>query len=257
MGADYELKDLQLREVNKEFASNFVKKYHYSKQCPTIILAIGEWIGIELKNIIVFNYCVGREMANEVWGGDNSNTIELARMVSLEPKPKNMESYCIAKALNYLKENYPQFKVIISYADNEVGHKGYCYQASGFTYYGQSRPTAKWYLDGKRVHERTLNTKYGSTSLKALKERFGDRLEYKLSTQTKSRYYIILAQDKREKREIQSKIKVQSLPYPKGDNTRYDMTKVGNFKAVTEEEAEQEDTQELRQQISLFDLNLI
>ena len=196
---DYKLEDLKLREVDKDYARRFIKKYHYSKQCAGIVVAIGEWIGSELKNCIVFNYCIGRLMANEVWGGDNSNTIELSRMVSLEPKPKNMESYCISRALKYLKKNYPNIKVVISYADNEVGHKGYCYQASGFTYYGQSIPHKQWFLDGKRVHEKTISDKYGSSSMEELKKKLGDRIYWREQESTKSRYYFIIAQNKRER----------------------------------------------------------
>ena len=53
----------------------------------------------------------------------------------------------------------PNIKIVISYADNTMGHKGYCYQASNFVYYGQSRTTKEFYLDGKRIHERTLQDK--------------------------------------------------------------------------------------------------
>lgn len=148
--SDYELKDLTLKIVDNDFAKSFISRFHYSKTCSNIVVAIGEFVGIDMKNCIVFNYCAGREMAKQVMvDGDNTNTLELARMVSLEPKPKNLESYCISKALNWIKQNMPNIKVVISYADNTAGHHGYCYQASGFTYYGQSRPTKEHYLDGK------------------------------------------------------------------------------------------------------------
>ena len=200
--ANYTLNDLELRVVDNVFAKTFISKYHYSKTCSNIVVALGEFInnGTEMVNCIVFNYCAGREMAKQVMqGGDNSNTLELARMVSLEPKPKNLESFSIARACKWLKQNMPNIKIIISYADNTVGHHGYCYQASGFVYYGQSRPTKEHYLDGKRIHERVLNSRFGTSSEEELKRILGERYVCKLNTKTKSRYYKIIAQSKRER----------------------------------------------------------
>lgn len=253
MEANYELKDLQLKIVDEHFAKSFIKKYHYSKTCSNVVVAIGEFIGDDMKNCIVFNYCCGREMAKQVMkGGDNSNTLELARMVSIEPKPKNMESYCIAKALDWLKHNMPNIKIIISYADNTVGHHGYCYQASGFTYYGQSRPVKEHYIDGKRVHERVLNSRYGSASIEHVKKVLGDRYSMKINYATKSRYYKIIAQDKRERERVMANILVKSLPFPKGDNTRYDMSIKGTFATLDENEAKEKDIQIVVQQLTLF-----
>lgn len=252
---NYKLEDLELRVVPEIFAKTFISKWHYSKTCSNIVVAIGEFIndGTELVNCIVFNYCAGREMAKQVMeDGSNNNTLELARMVSLEPKPRNLESYCIARALDWLKHNMPNIKVVISYADNSVGHHGYCYQASGFTYYGQSRPTKEHYVDGKRIHERVLNSRYGTSSEVLLKEKLGERYVCKLSTKTKSRYYKIIAQNKREMKEIQKKILVESLPYPKGDNERYDMSIKGNFKELDEAKAKEKDESYVVEQLTLF-----
>lgn len=249
----YELKDLELRVVDETFAKTFISKYHYSKTCSRIVVAIGEFNGNEMVNCIVFNYCSGREMAQQVMkNGSNENTLELARMVSIEPKPKNLESYCIAKACKWLKENMPNIKVIISYADNTMGHHGYCYQASGFTYYGQSRPTKEHYLDGKRVHERVLNSRYGSSSYEQLKKELGDRYVCKINKETKSRYYKIIAQDKRERERVMANILVESMPFPKGDNKRYDMNIKGGFMELENDKANEKEDKEVIQQLTLF-----
>ena len=251
---NYELKELKLKVVPDIYAKTFIERYHYSKSCSRIVIAIGEYIDDEMVNCIVFNYCCGREMAKQVMlGGDNSNTLELARMVSLEPKPKNLESYCIAKAFKWLKDNMPNVKIIISYADNTVGHHGYCYQASGFTYYGQSRPTKEHFLDGKRVHERVLNSRYGTSGEAKLKEILGDRYICKESGSSKSRYYKIIAQNKREMKEIKKRILVDALPFPKGDNARYDMDIKGAFAELDKDKASEKDTKEIIQQLDLFD----
>jgi len=248
----YNLQDLKLKILDNQFADTFISKYHYSHTCSNIVVAIGEMIGNDLKNCIVFNYCCGREMASQVMvGGDNSNTLELSRMVSIEPKPKNLESYCIAKAVEWIKHNMPNIKIIISYADNSMGHKGYCYQASGFTYYGQSRPTKEHFLDKKRIHERVLNSRFGTSASEELKKLLGDRYEYKLNMETKSRYYKIIAQSKVEMKRIKKDILVESFPFPKGDNKRYDMSLNGNFASL--DKANKKCDKVVVQQLDLFD----
>lgn len=248
------LSDLKTKLVDKEFAKRFISKYHYSKTCSNIVVAIGQWYGLDLINCIVFNYCSGREMAKQVMrGGDNDNTLELSRMVSIEPKPKNLESYAISKAFEWLKENMPNIKLIISYADNTMHHKGYCYQASNFVYYGQSRPTKEFYLDGERIYERVLNTRFGTSSCNKLKEILGDRLIVKQNNESKSRYYHLLYKTKLEKKKLERKIIVQSFPYPKGDNKRYDMSVNGNFHSLDKSKANEETKINLSRQLNIFD----
>ena len=60
------------------------------------------------------------------------------------------------------------------------------------------------------------------------------------------------AQNKKEKALIQSKILVKSEPYPKGDNQRYDMNKKGTFMELDESKAQEQDTSEVYQQLTLF-----
>ena len=226
----YNLDDLKLELIDKKLAKQMVCKYHYSGTCGTFKFAFAFKYKNEIKNIIVYSQPVGRLVAQEVYeDGNSKNTLELIRMISIEPKPKNMESYCIHKTFEYLKTHYKQYKIIISMADNSVGHKGYCYQASGFTYYGQSSPHKEWFIDGKRIHERTLFANYKTTKLDELKQILGDRIVCKSQSETKSRYYYILAQSKVEKKQILKKIKVKSLPYLKGNNKRYNVFESNSF----------------------------
>lgn len=42
------------------------------------------------------------------------------------------------------------------------------------------------------------------------------------------------------------------MPFPKGDNTRYDMSIKGSFKELNEEEAQEKDNSKVVQQLTLF-----
>lgn len=251
----YELNDLKCKIVDPKFAKQFISKYHYSKSCPSsIVMAVGEYLGDDLMNCIIFNHPAMNGMSQMIWeGGNDSNTIELARMVSMEPKPHNLESFSIKRALNLLKQYYPKYKVCVSYADNAMGHFGYCYQASNFIYFGQSAPCNMWWVDGERVHQRTIYSRYGTNSLPKLKEMLGDRIRLDKNGPTKSRYYIILAQNKTEKREIEKLIKVKSMPYPKGELKKYAMGTKGDFAYLDKSVKDEVDNTVIYQLYDLFD----
>lgn len=253
MDFTYDLKDLDIRIIDNNLARQFIIKYHYSGTCPNLSFAFGAFYKNEIKNVIGYSSPIGRMVAQEVLqNGDSDNTLELIRMVSIEPKPRNLESYCIHKTFDFLKHNFKQYKVIVSYADNTVGHHGYVYQASGFTYYGQSRPTKEWYLDGTRIHERNLNNTYGSSSYEFLKEKLGDRIEIKINEKTKSKYYYLIYQNKKEKKELLKKVKVKSLPYPKGINKKYDVFNKNDFVNLNGEKSSNKD-KEIEYNMSIFD----
>lgn len=227
----YSLQDLKTRVIDKHIARQAIIKWHYSHTCPaSLTLCVGTYYKDDLVNCICFKNPTTRYMSQEVWeGGTDSNTIELVRMISVEPKPKNLESFCISRALNLLKEYCPQYKVCISYADNAMGHHGYCYQASNFVYYGQSGKSTVYVVNGERLHSKTIWERYGTNRWDKLVEMLGDSIKKEEIQETKSRYYKIIAQNKKEAKEIESKIKVKSYPYPKGDNEKYDYRFYGKF----------------------------
>jgi hypothetical protein len=250
----YELKDLTLDLIDKNLAQKLICKYHYSGTCGNLKFAFAFKYKGEIKNIVAYTSPIGRLVCQEVMnGGDASNTLELIRMISIDPKPKNLESYCIHKTFEYIKTHMPNYKIIISMADNSVGHHGYCYQASGFTYYGQSSKHKEHFIDGKRIHERTLFAQYQTTKESDLKKLLGDRYVCKQQELTKSRYYYIIAQNKKEKKEILKNIKVKSLPYPKGDNKRYNVFESNEFVNLDGSNSSIED-EIIKGQMTIFDV---
>lgn len=227
---NYDINQLECKIINEQTATEFIEKYHYSGQSPSPTVAFGHYYKEHLVNVILYKFPTGRLMAQQVMeGGNSENTWELIRMVSFEPKPKNLESKCIGNTFKFIKKAFPNIKIIISYADNNMGHHGYVYQATNFYYYGQSRPDKEWYIDGKRVHTRTVVSEYGSMSIEHVESLIGDRLKIKNQEKTKSRYFYVLAQNRKEKKEIMKRIKVEILPYPKGDNEKYDIFKEKAF----------------------------
>ena len=69
---------------------------------------------------------------------------------------KNAESYFISKTIKWLQKN-TDWEYIISYADQNQGHKGVIYRASNFNYLGETSPSKSLEVDGKSFHIRTLS----------------------------------------------------------------------------------------------------
>jgi len=130
---------------------------------------------------------------------------------------RNILSWFLSNSLNMIKPP----RIVVSYADENQGHHGYIYQATNWVYTGKSGSEKRITVDGKEVHRRTLYERYGTSSLPAL-EKMGHIITYE--TQVGKHRYFQVTGDKKAKRilrkEIESKYEV--LPYPKGENKRYD-----------------------------------
>lgn len=69
-------------------------------------------------------------------------TWELARLWLTDETPKNAETWLIGRAIRFVRQNYPEVKMLVSYADPSVGHSGMIYKA------------ANWRFDGRTDDER-------------------------------------------------------------------------------------------------------
>ena len=77
---------------------------------------------------------------------DGGETWELARLWLEDSVPQNAETWLIAKAVKYIRQNLPAVKVLVSYADPSAGHRGTIYKA------------ANWIADGRTDQERKTPT---------------------------------------------------------------------------------------------------
>ena len=104
----------------------------------------------------------------------NGEVLELAR-VALNGKQK-WTSQAVAMSLRQLKKDFPQVKLVISYADTMQGHIGTIYQACNF-FYIHKTSSSRFYLVGKKLfHKRTFTNK----RRKKVKEYTEFKLEEKL-----------------------------------------------------------------------------
>ena len=209
---DFDLKDLEIKELTFQEAKKYISKNHYSHTISSSVkVSIGFYYKNELVTAIVYGTPIGRAVS-QMLKVSLGNLLELVRVFSKDGLPKNTESYCLGQSFKILKEKYPKFKYLISYADAQHGHVGYIYQATNWRYKGeQSRTNFGIFLDEKEIHPRTCNAKFGTSSKKKLKEKFGNRIEFR--NYLKKHVYLMCLGNRKERKEWYKKF--EEKPYPK------------------------------------------
>jgi len=197
-------------ELSSKRCEDWLLNKHYLKRMPAIIYAFGLVVDEKIEGVATFSNAVARF-------DFSIQPYELSRLVMNEPVEKNSLSWFLSNSLNMIKKPH----IIVSYADENQGHHGYIYQATNWMYTGRSSKESKYFIDGKEIHRRSLFSRYGTSSLPAL-EKMGHTITYEPQV-GKHRYFQVTG-DKKAKRTLRKEIesKYEVLPYPKGENKRYD-----------------------------------
>lgn len=154
------VRDFKVELCDRSDIRDFIESNHYSKNINGCIsdycfrlMRDGEMIGAMF---------FGRMAMAGQWkkyGENESDVIELRRLVCIDDTPKNTESYFIGHAIRWLKKN-TKIKIIVSYSDLEYGHTGVVYRASNFKFISKSKGARVIFFNGKRYHDKTIRTKY-------------------------------------------------------------------------------------------------
>ena len=89
-------------------------------------------------------------------------TLELKRLFIDDIGIKNLESFVIGQSLKLLKQDSPETKVVITFADDVQGHVGAIYQATNATYIGKSESGKHKYVYILRGNENAIKAKLKS-----------------------------------------------------------------------------------------------
>jgi len=106
-----------------------------------------------------------------------------------------------------LKREMPGIRLLVSYADLNQGHEGKIYQASNWLFVGETGFEAGITLNGKLIHRRTINSKYGTSDIQWLRNRI-DPSARRYEGKPKLKYLLPLDN------EVAERIKQLSKPYP-------------------------------------------
>ena len=151
---------ISMQEIPFKLAKNIIVKHHYSHRFAAAQLNLGFYVDGKLNTVMSFGQSATPKMADSLPG----KYWELIRLFSFDWAGKNMESYCISQSIKYIKKNHKDIEILVSFADPEQGHFGKIYQATNWYYCGVSVQDTWYVIDGKKVHPRTMNQRYGTTA---------------------------------------------------------------------------------------------
>lgn len=188
-------------------------KFHYAKSVPQIRLGYsvfndaGEWCGV-----ILYSNGANSNIASE-YGLMQGEVVELVR-VALNGK-QEATSKALAMSLQLLKKDAPLVQVVVSFADRNQNHIGTIYQATNWLYVDERANERGVMLFGKLTHRRSINKKYGTSTLTWLRENV-DKNAKVIKGKSKIKY--VFPMNKYQRR----KLLKSSKPYPKKNSVKFD-----------------------------------
>ena len=140
----------------------FLKKWHYSDYVNIqakhtfCLFKNGKFDIPEMIGVCIYTRPAGPSAGQTYYPEAPDRVLELRRLCLIDETPKNAESFFVGRTLRWLRQN-TGWEFVISYADEEQGHKGVIYKASNFKSLGKTSPGKKLEVDGKSFHIRTLS----------------------------------------------------------------------------------------------------
>lgn len=147
----------RVEQIACKMAKEYIKKNHYSHGChngPSP--CYGLFDGQNLIGCLMFATPCSENVRASVFGVDHKDAVtELHRLHILDCTPKNTESWFISRCLKLLKQDKPQIKAVLSFADLTEGHTGIIYQATNAYRLGKTGK-ATFFMDesGRLRHPR-------------------------------------------------------------------------------------------------------
>jgi hypothetical protein len=243
-GKEYcDVSRVSIHPIAKSIAEDIIVKKHYTHAWTACRYALGIYYRNDEKDIFgndqsligcaIYGFPVGAKAPTSVCEGlTKDNILELTRLYVDDGYGSNIESNALAKTFDWIKQNDKNIKVLLSYADNGQGHLGGIYKATNWRYEGYSSQMALMPNYGisltkepyNWIHSRTVFNNWGSGNLEHLKREIGKqgyKEFWRRREPEKHRYIQILAQTKKEKKDMLKRMKQKEYPYP-SEVTAYD-----------------------------------
>lgn len=212
-----------IKPTSKDEVYNIIVNKHYAGRWSGASLIFGIYeketskhkffntLCDKLVGCIVYGSPVARHGVKSISDFLNfDEVLELKRLWIEDGLGTNIESFCIAKSINYIKNNLSKVKVLISYADPMENHLGLVYRATNWLYQGNevSHVGAMYQYrfndDEQWLSPRAINNRIGVCGLKDVIKIYPN-IQYKL-IERKHRYLYFTC-SKKEKKELVKKLK--------------------------------------------------
>lgn len=155
MSSTHEKPELRLDWCSYAAAKYAVEHWHYSRRMPSgKRVAIGVWESGRFIGVVIFSRGASPQLADP-YGLTQSEVCELTR-VALD-RHETPTSRIVALAVRCLRSFCDGLRLVVSFADPNVGHLGTLYQAGNWVFAGRSAAMPYWVTkDGKRLHDRAV-----------------------------------------------------------------------------------------------------
>jgi hypothetical protein len=225
---------MEIKSLDIQSATEFVKKYHYSKIMPRLNkYHLGFFEDNILKGVVMLGY--GTQPLGTIRKIFHKHElitkdyIEIGKMCFMPDMNDNKSfgSQVISKLVKYVKKNMPEIRFLYTLADGIMGKVGYVYQASSFTYIGSFWTSV--YMDNKtkeKIHPRSAkqlcieNAKFEKKEkIFWLTQSFCDHKGISKIDGLMFRYMLPLTDE--AKKIMKAYPEYQSLKNPKGDSLKF------------------------------------
>lgn len=192
----------QVKPIQSYLCKEWLLNKHYAKRLCSISFAFGLFDNDNLLNgVLTIGKPASPSLCDGVCGVKYSKYVyELNRLCINDGLEKNVLSYFVSSALKLIKDCL----IIVSYADTLQGHHGYIYQATNWIYTGITK-------------ERTDIGQENNTHSR----HYSKTQDYSIRKfrSSKHRYIYFIG---KLKKEFNQELNYKQMPYPKGENKRYD-----------------------------------
>jgi len=191
-----------MKEISYTDAVSFLMPRHYSGRKPSISYSFGYYEEGQLKAVCTFGKPASNSLCVGVCGKEySSNVYELNRLC-VDGEIKIQLSYFVSWCLRQLKKHN---LIIVSYADKQMNHNGYIYQATNFIYTGATKSRTDKYVEGGKHSRHYDNTKQnGLRKFRSSKHR-----------------YIYFACSSKYRKKFTKSLNYTIEEYPKDKNSNY------------------------------------
>ena len=180
--------------------------WHYSKSVPAgKLVKVGVWEDDKFIGVILYSRGAASNIGSP-FGLDQTQVCELTRVAMR--RHESHVSRALAISLRMLKQLCPAMRLVVSFADTEQGHHGGIYQANGWWYIGDSASDSEYRIHGKKMHRKTVYSRYGNQSVPWLKANVDPHMVV-VRTEPKHKYVKPLDAG------MAKSLETMKLPYPK------------------------------------------
>ena len=192
--------------------------WHYSKRMPDPkCVKIGVWEDDKFKGAVIFSRGISGSNIAKSLSIEPTEIAELSRVALKDCI--NTTSKIVSIAIILLKKKACSLKLLVSYADFNVGHMGIIYQAGNWLYMGKSAKVPIFQdKNGNLIHDRSCSSTGYKKQFGSIKKVPNRNNLIRINQVEKWKYFMPLT------KEMRKQILPLSKPYPKREPISTDST---------------------------------